>query len=119
MRSMKIKNPRNYVSTKINPLCNPRLYFASANPPYCVLIANRSQLAMPTVTVTPHPTRKSSCVPKSLVRLGDSLPHLPQNKYVPTHILICKTTILLLGIRMFLHLKTIWQQIVLYTRISW
>ena len=42
---------------------------------------------MPTVSITPHPTRKSSRVPKSRQRLGDTPDKSPQ-KEVPTHELI-------------------------------
>ena len=47
---------------------------------------------MPTVAITPHPTRKSTRVPKSPQRLGDSPPYLPQKKSIPTHELICTTS---------------------------
>ena len=43
---------------------------------------------MSTVAITPHPTRKSTCVTKSPGRLGDILPYSPQKNSVPTHKLI-------------------------------
>ena len=44
---------------------------------------------MPTSTITPHPTRTSSRVPKPPTRLGDSPPYSPaKKKSVPTDIFI-------------------------------